>query len=92
VGRAPLPQIDAAAVDATLGLWDVGLDEGATLISGGSFLEDERRAGDRRVLPTVFTNVEEPMQLARRRAPGPVLALLRVPGDAAGADLLGRIG
>jgi len=95
IGR-PVPLADARALERTEALWELGLDEGATLIAGGErYPEDARgarRAADRRVAPTVFTNVEPHMQVVRGAALSPVLSLLRVPSDAAGADLLARMG
>jgi len=93
VTRRPVPLADAAAYARLRGVWELGLDEGAALIYGGEPLPGaSRRRSERRVLPTVFTNVDAQMQVARRTEPAPVLCLIRVPGDEAGADLLRRMG
>lgn len=79
----PLPLVDRQALASVRATWATGLDEGATLIFGGEgFLERGVAEGntDRRVFPTVFTNVELASELARRVEPEPVLALLRVRG------------
>ena len=74
--RDPLPLIDRDAAFAVRRRWALGLDEGATLILGGESAED---SSGRRLLPTVFTNVEERMSMARQVDPMPVLCLLRTP-------------
>ncbi|MCZ6599156.1 MAG: aldehyde dehydrogenase family protein [Planctomycetota bacterium] len=73
----PIPLIDREAVREIQAVWRLGLDEGATLIAGGDAMGST--AGERRVLSTVFTNVEPGMQLADTLAPGPLLCLLRGP-------------
>jgi acyl-CoA reductase-like NAD-dependent aldehyde dehydrogenase len=70
----------------------LGLDEGATLISAGSedplgFREELKRGI---LAPSVFTNVEPTMGVARASRPAPVLALLRAQSDAEARALLGK--
>ncbi len=68
--RHPVPSIDRDALEAVQAAWNLGLDEGATLIHGGELLRNA-------AAPTVFTNVEPAMELARNVVPGPLLRLLR---------------
>ncbi len=71
--RAPVPQIDEEANARARAACELGLDEGATCIAGGS----EGAGGV--FPPTLFTNVEGYMSAARRQDPLPVLCLLRAP-------------
>jgi acyl-CoA reductase-like NAD-dependent aldehyde dehydrogenase len=74
----PLPLVDREAAEEVARLWAIGIDEGATLIHGGTLLERDAGLPARRgIAPTVFTNVEPWMHLARRADPAPVLALVR---------------
>jgi aldehyde dehydrogenase (NAD+) len=52
-----------------------GREEGATLVAGGGRPEPERRGWY--YLPTVFTNVNNTMRIAREEIFGPVLSVLR---------------
>ena len=70
----PVPHVDREAAQLTRKAWIQGLDEGATMITGG---EEERTADPLRLPPTVFCNVEPHMGAARRQDPMPVLCLLR---------------
>ncbi len=73
-----------------------GLDEGATLLQGsqaagrgsGGSLPGSRRGI---LVPTIFTNVEEHMQLVRDRRPAPLLCLMRVASEEAGDELAARL-
>jgi len=71
---SPVPHVDRAAARLTQRAWIQGLDEGATMISGG---EEEMTADSLRLPPTVFCNVEPHMRSARRQDPMPVQCLLR---------------
>lgn len=77
--RDPLPLIDRKALRTVRRQWAIGLGDGATLVFGGE--QAGSGSGDTRVLPTVFTNVEEGMASARCQAPFPVLCLLRSGSD-----------
>lgn len=81
-----------------------GLDEGATLLQGGLEGPSEAQEGlgdpsggfipeaeGAILVPTIFTNVEEPMQLVRARRPAPLLSLMRVPSREAGEALATRL-
>jgi acyl-CoA reductase-like NAD-dependent aldehyde dehydrogenase len=67
----------------------LGLDEGATLIRGayGAFTGSRRRMRDAILVPSVFTNVEPLMALAKTDRPAPVLSLLRVTSDSEAQEL-----
>lgn len=79
----PVPLIDRSALLELFELRARGLDEGATLIHGGTVGGREHAPT---VQPLVFTNVEAELQLAQRPAPGPLLRLMRAhgPGPAPG--------
>ncbi|MFT5285866.1 MAG: succinate-semialdehyde dehydrogenase/glutarate-semialdehyde dehydrogenase [Planctomycetota bacterium] len=87
----PLPLIDNEALSTTRSLWNLGLDEGATLIFGGEPFKSPTgsRARDPRVWPAVFTNVDSEMAVSRFRETAPVLCLIRADDDEA-AELLAR--
>ena len=72
--RTLVPHVDRDAARLTQKAWIQGLDEGATMISGG---EEEMTADNLQLPPTVFCNVEPHMRAARRQEPMPVLCLLR---------------
>jgi hypothetical protein len=67
----------------------LGLDEGATLVTGSSGpVAGSRGPRGRGILsPCVFTNVEPAMRLAAARRPAPVLCLLRAGDDDAARSL-----
>ncbi|MCA9245899.1 MAG: aldehyde dehydrogenase family protein [Planctomycetales bacterium] len=67
------PQVDQAQFDKILNYIEIGKSEGATCVTGGN------RAGDRGyfVQPTLFTNVQDEMKIAREEIFGPVLSVLR---------------
>lgn len=92
--KDPVPVIDGRALVDLRGLWELGVDEGATLVFGGELLggEDSARPRERRVWPTVFTNVEVEMGLCHHPDPAPVLCLLRAQSDAAAQELARTIG
>jgi len=71
----PQPQVDRQAARRARAAWVQGLDEGATMISGG---QEDLGPDELRVPPTVFCNVEPHMRSARRQEPLPVLSLVRV--------------
>lgn len=67
------PQVDKAQFDKILSYVDIGKDEGAELLTGGS------RVGDRGyfVEPTLFRGVEDNMRIAREEIFGPVMSVLK---------------
>lgn len=71
------PQVSESELDSTLEYVDIGVDEGATLETGG----DEVDAGDGFfVKPAVFSNVDPTMRIAQEEIFGPVLAIIPVSG------------
>jgi hypothetical protein len=69
----------------------LGLDEGATLIEDGLDPPTGFRGGSREAIlaPSVFTNVEPTMEVARPSRPAPILALLRAGSDVEARALTG---
>ncbi|VDN53311.1 unnamed protein product [Dracunculus medinensis] len=67
------PQIDETHVEKVLSYVDLGIKEGAQLVTGG------KRFGDKGffVHPTVFANVKEGMQIAQEEIFGPVMSIIR---------------
>jgi 2,5-dioxopentanoate dehydrogenase len=71
------PQVSESELDSTLEYVDIGVDEGATLETGG----DEVDAGDGFFIePAVFSNVDPTMRIAQEEIFGPVLAIIPVSG------------
>jgi aldehyde dehydrogenase (NAD+) len=71
------PQVSESELESTLEYVDIGVDEGATLETGG----DEVDAGDGFfVKPAVFSNVAPTMRIAQEEIFGPVLAIIPVSG------------
>ena len=69
------PQVSESELDSTLEYVDIGVDEGATLETGGSEVD----AGDGFfVEPAVFSDVEPDMRIAQEEIFGPVLAVIPV--------------
>jgi aldehyde dehydrogenase (NAD+) len=69
------PVVSAAQFDKIQGLIQAGVDEGATLVTGGPGRPDGLEAGYF-VKPTVFANVTNDMTIAREEIFGPVLAII----------------
>lgn len=53
------------------------IDEGATLLTGGKRPDDPKLADGNFVEPTIFTDVEETMRIAREEIFGPVLSVFK---------------
>ena len=97
----PIPSIDRDAARRVERTWAAGLDEGATLIAGGvqlAWADGTVHPRSLRIAPTVFTNVEPHMALARRQTPMPIVGIVRtiqldagVRGAAAGGEGLDGI-
>lgn len=70
----------------------LGLDEGATLLRSGPEGRSGFRGGSRdaSLWPSVFTNVEPQLTLARATEPAPVLSLVRAADDDTAQALAGR--
>lgn len=80
-GRCPL--LDTGLPRAVSELTRLGLDEGATLVRGPQTASpgSPRARRDAILAPSVFTNVEPRMGLARAELAAPVLRLLRAASD-----------
>jgi len=71
------PHASQSELDSTLEYVDVGVDEGATLETGGGEVD----AGDGFfVEPAVFSDIEPDMRIAQEEIFGPVLAVIPVSG------------
>jgi aldehyde dehydrogenase (NAD+) len=66
------PQVDQAQFDKVMGYIETGRREGANLVCGGE------RVGDRGyfIQPTVFSNVNDDMAIAREEIFGPVMSVI----------------
>ena len=69
------PVVNQAQFDKIQALIQQGIDEGATLVTGGTGRPDHLPTGYY-VKPTVFANVDNQMTIAREEIFGPVLAIL----------------
>jgi aldehyde dehydrogenase (NAD+) len=67
------PQVDQAQFDKILQYVEYGKKDGAKLVSGG------KRHGDKGffIEPTLFTNVEDDMRIAKEEIFGPVMSVLK---------------
>lgn len=72
------PQVSEDELEGTLEYIDVGVNEGATLETGGERLTAESYSDGYFVEPTVFSDVETDMRIAREEIFGPVLAVIPV--------------
>lgn len=71
------PLISQKQLDRVMGYVRTGVEEGATLLSGGERLDGRGYF----MLPTVFGGVENAMVIAREEIFGPVVSVLRFAGD-----------
>lgn len=69
------PVVNKTQFDKIQGLIQAGIDEGATLVAGGTGLPDHLSKGFY-VKPTVFAHVDNNMTIAREEIFGPVVAIL----------------
>jgi len=69
------PLVSAAQRDRVKGFIQTGIDEGATLIAGGTAAPEGLEQGFF-VQPTVFSNVTRDMTIAREEIFGPVLSIM----------------
>ncbi|WP_395376742.1 aldehyde dehydrogenase family protein [Marinicella sp. W31] len=75
------PVISAVQWDKIQDLIQAGIDEGATLVAGGTGKPDGLDQGYY-VKPTVFANVHSDMRIAREEIFGPVLSIMSYTDDA----------
>jgi betaine-aldehyde dehydrogenase len=69
--------ISKAHFDRVLHYIELGISEGATLALGGGRPSDPALAAGHFIEPTIFTNVDASMRIAREEIFGPVLSVLR---------------
>ncbi|TPW12552.1 MAG: Aldehyde Dehydrogenase, partial [Acidimicrobiaceae bacterium] len=69
------PLVSAAQRDRVRAFIQTGIDEGATLVAGGTAAPDGLDTGYF-VQPTVFSNVSRDMTIAREEIFGPVLSIM----------------
>jgi aldehyde dehydrogenase (NAD+) len=74
------PVVSQVQYDKIQGLIQVGIDEGATLVTGGTGRPEGLNRGYY-VRPTVFANVTPDMRIAKEEIFGPVLALMTYKTD-----------
>jgi aldehyde dehydrogenase (NAD+) len=72
------PSVDESQFKTVLSYIDIGREDGATLVCGGSRAEGEGLDKGYFVQPTVFDHVKPDMRVAREEIFGPVLSVLRV--------------
>lgn len=79
-GIAVGPVVSKAQYDKIQGLLQQGIDEGATLVTGGTGRPDGLDTGYF-VKPTVFANLDNDMTIAQEEIFGPVIALIGYQDD-----------
>ncbi len=72
------PQVTADELEGTLDYVEVGVEEGATLETGGERLEGGEYADGHFVSPAVFSGVTTDMRIAQEEIFGPVLSVIEV--------------
>jgi aldehyde dehydrogenase (NAD+) len=80
------PLVSAAQRDRVKGFIQTGIDEGATLLVGGTDAPDGLEQGYF-VQPTVFSNVTRDMTIAREEIFGPVLSIIPYDTEAEAIDI-----
>jgi len=76
-GTSMGPIVSVTQMNRVLGYIDVGVKEGASLVTGG------KRVGDKGyfVAPTVFANVEHEMRISQEEIFGPVVSVIKFKDD-----------
>ena len=69
--------INGAALEKIHSYTQIGLDEGATLLTGGEVATDGDLAKGFYYRPTIFGDVEPDMRIAQEEIFGPTTALIR---------------
>jgi (Z)-2-((N-methylformamido)methylene)-5-hydroxybutyrolactone dehydrogenase len=75
------PQAHQQQLEKTLSYIDIGRNEGAQLVAGGSRIERDGLAGGYFVEPTVFAGVGPDMRIAQEEIFGPVAAIIPFDGE-----------
>lgn len=73
------PLINEAAVEKVEGYVEVGKDEGATLVTGGTRASGDAVEAGHFFEPTIFDHVEADSRMGQEEIFGPVLSVIRVP-------------
>ena len=76
------PVINQAALDKIHSYRQVGLDDGATLLTGGEVADEGELAKGFYYRPTIFGDVRPDMRIAQEEIFGPVLSLISVADEA----------
>jgi alpha-ketoglutaric semialdehyde dehydrogenase len=76
------PVINGAALDKIHSYTQVGIDEGATLLTGGEIASDGDLGKGFYYRPTIFGDVEAGMRIAQEEIFGPTLSLIRARDEA----------
>jgi acyl-CoA reductase-like NAD-dependent aldehyde dehydrogenase len=77
------PQISRAQLEKIHRYVEIGREEGATLILGGTYPGDQTLRQGFFYTPTVFDDVRNDMQIAQEEIFGPVVAVIRFDDEAA---------
>jgi len=72
------PVINATQLAKIHSYTEIGKDEGATLVTGGSPVHEGELAGGNFYQPTLFTDVRPHMRIAQEEIFGPVLSMIEV--------------
>lgn len=72
------PVINKGSLDKIESYVQIGKDEGATLLAGGSILTDGDLANGNYYAPTLFTDVKWDSRLAQEEIFGPVISLIEI--------------
>jgi acyl-CoA reductase-like NAD-dependent aldehyde dehydrogenase len=75
------PMVDARQRDRVLEYLEIGLGEGARMVTQGELPSDERLSGGHWVAPTVLADVTPEMRISREEIFGPIACVTRVSGD-----------
>jgi aldehyde dehydrogenase (NAD+) len=70
------PLVSEAQLERVTGYLDIGRDEGARAVAGGSRLDGDGLSGGYFVAPTVLVDVEDEMRVAREEIFGPVACVM----------------
>ena len=81
------PHVSEGELDSTLEYVDVGVNEGATLETGGERLDGDGYDDGYFVSPAVFTDVDPDMRLFQEEVFGPVLAVTEVESFEEGVEV-----
>lgn len=72
------PIINKTSLEKIKGYIEIGVQEGAQLLTGGSVLDEGEYASGNFFVPTVFTNVKPNMRIAQEEIFGPVISIIPV--------------